>query len=93
MDNKKTVKTVLHVTENWIKINIKKIELYVRNVTKKTKRRKMTKIQNKHHTSSGTEIFSSHQQPKVNNKNNRTLVMRFSNCDKTYLMIYFQRQK
>ena len=44
--------------------------------------------------SSGNESSTSHQHPKLDNKNyNRTLEMDFSNCGKNYLIIYILLQK
>ena len=73
-----------------MKIGIKKTELYERTVTikRKEKTNNTILIQN--------EASASHQQPKIDNvntNNNRTLIMGFSNCGKTYLINYMLLQK
>ena len=62
---------------------------------KKRKSNNRTLIQNTHHTSSGNDISTSHQQSKTDTVNNynRTLIIGFSNCGKTYLMIGILLQK
>ena len=56
---------------------------------------KKRKEKTKKTTSSGNEITASHQQPKIinNNNTNRTLIIRVSNCGKTYLLNYILLQK
>ena len=55
------------------------------------------KRKNKNNTLLQNETTASHEQPKIDivdtNKNNRTLISRFSNCGKTYLMKYILLQK
>ena len=78
------LKVVLHLAENWIKINIKNIELYIRTVVIKRKRNKNnTLIQN--------------QQQKINIVNvsnyKRTFIIGFSKGGESHLMKYILLQK
>ena len=63
----------------------------------KSRRNNNTLTQNQRHTSSGNESCTSLHKPKIENfnkdNNNRTLILGFSNCSKTYLMNYILLQK
>ena len=76
-----------------MKIDEKNTYLIHRTVCK-TCRNKNRRKNNKN-TSSGNEISASHQQPLLDNvnNNNRTLIIGFSNCGKSFLMNYILLQK
>ena len=77
------------------KNNYLKHRTYCKNCHNEKRRRNRNNIiiENQQHNSSGKEIITSHQQPKLKNNKKRSLIVKFSNCAKAYLMNHILLQK